>query len=232
MELTTDQRKALLGQGFIPSDDGTHFACRVLIAAGKMKAEEARKIAEVSEKYGKGVFNLTQRTNVEIPWIKHQDLDKVASELKEAGLLIGGTGIRVRPALVCKGEVCKFAFFNTEKVAKELDERFYKGQYNALLPNKFRISVSGCTNGCSKPQLGCLGLQGRKADHVAIIVGGMFGKDHSVGQELPGLFSVNQALDIVEKAIRYYRENGQQGERFAKMIDRLGFERAASFLLD
>jgi Dissimilatory sulfite reductase (desulfoviridin), alpha and beta subunits len=232
MELTNDQRKSLLGQGFIPSADGTHFACRVLLPAGKMNAEEARKIAEVSEKYGKGVFNLTQRANVEIPWVKHQDLDKVALELKEVGLSIGGTGIRVRPALVCKGAVCKYGFINTEAVAKEIDERFYRGQYKALLPNKFRISISGCTNGCSKPQLGCLGLQGRKPDQVAIIIGGMFGKDHIVGRELPGLYSINQALDVIDKAITYYRENGLQGERFARTVERLGFETVVSFLVD
>ncbi|MDP4159718.1 MAG: sulfite reductase subunit beta (hemoprotein) [Bacillota bacterium] len=232
MELTNDQKKSLLGQGFIPSDDGVHFACRVLIPAGKMNAVEARKITEVCENYGKGVFNLTQRANVEIPWIKHQDLDKVASELKEVGLFIGGTGIRVRPALVCKGSVCKYGFINTEDVAKEIDERFYRGQYKLLLPNKFRIAISGCTNGCTKPQLGCIGLQGRKPNQVAIMIGGMFGKDHTLGRELPGLYSVSQALDIIEKAITYYRENGLQGERFAKTVERIGFETVKSFLVD
>ena len=231
MELTNEQKKSLLGQGYIPSDDGVHFACRVLIPAGKMNAEEACKIAEVSEKYGKGFFNLSQRANVEIPWIKHQDLDKVASELKEVGLSIGGTGIRVRPALVCKGKVCKFSFLNTEDVAKEIDERFYRGQYKSLLPNKFRIVVSGCNNGCTKPLLGCIGLQGRKPNQVAIMIGGMFGKDHMVGQELAGLYSVSEALNIVEKAIVYYRENGLPGERFAKTVERIGFETVTSFLM-
>ena len=232
MDLTSEQKKALLGQGFISSEDGSYFACRVLIPAGRMNAAEARKIAEVSEKYGKGVFNLTQRTNVEISWVKHQDLDKVASELKEVGLSIGGTGIRVRPALVCKGAVCKFAFFNPEEMAKEIDERFYRGQYKSLLPNKLRITISGCPNGCSKPQLGCLGIQGRKSGQVAVIIGGMFGKDHIVGQELPGLYSVDQAIEIIDKAIGYYREKGSQGERFAQMIQRLGFETVSKFLLN
>ena len=63
-----------------------------------MNAQEARKLTEVSEKYGKGYFTLTQRLNVELPWLQYQDLENVAKELKEAGLSIGGTGLRVRPA--------------------------------------------------------------------------------------------------------------------------------------
>jgi len=230
MELTDEQKKSLQGQGYIPYKDGTHFSCRVLMPAGRMNAQEARKLTDVCEKYGRGYFTLTQRLNVELPWIKYQDLDTVTKELKEAGLSIGGTGLRVRPAHVCKGNVCKMSFFDTEEVAKQIDERFYRGLYDVKLPNKFRIIVSGCGNGCTKPLLGCVGLRGRKQDQVAISIGGKFGKDHVIGRELPGLYSISEALDISEKAITYYRENGLQGERFAKTVERIGFETVGSLL--
>ena len=230
MELTDEQRKSLLGQGFIALKDGVHFTCRVLIPAGRMSAQESRKIADVSEKYGRGSFSLTQRLNVEIPWIQYQDLDNVKRELKEVGLSIGSTGLRVRPAHICKGNVCSRSFFDTEVVAKEIDARFYKGYYDVKLPNKFRIEVSGCGNGCAKPRFGCIGLQGRKPDQVAIYIGGMSGKEYSIGRVLPGLYSVSEALDIVEKAIVYYRDNGTPQERFAKMVERMGFETVGSFL--
>ncbi|EGW37626.1 nitrite and sulphite reductase 4Fe-4S domain protein [Desulfosporosinus sp. OT] len=230
MELTDAQKKSLKGQGYIAYKDGVHFSCRVVIPAGRMNAQQARKITDVCEKYGKGSFSLTQRLNVEIPWIQYQDLDNVKRELMEVGLSIGGTGMRPRPALACKGSVCQMSFFDTEEVAKMIDERFYKGQYDQALPNKLRIIVSGCGNGCSKPRLGCIGLQGRKSDQVAISLGGKFGKEQSIGRELPGLYSINEALDICEKAIAYYRENGIQGERLAKTIERIGFETVGSAL--
>lgn len=230
MELTDAQKKSLKGQGYIAYKDGVHFSCRVLIPAGRMNAQETRKIADVCDKYGKGNFTLTQRLNVEIPWIQYQDLDNVKRELMEVGLSIGGTGMRARPAQICKGSVCQMSFFDTEDVAKVIDERFYKGQYDVLLPNKFRIVVSGCSNGCSKPHLGCIGLQGRKPDQVAIVIGGRFGKEHVIGKELPGLYSISEALDIVEKAMTYYRENGITGERFAKTVERIGFETVGSSL--
>ncbi|SPF43916.1 Nitrite and sulphite reductase 4Fe-4S domain protein [Candidatus Desulfosporosinus infrequens] len=230
MDLTDEQKKSLQGQGYIASRDGVHFSCRILIPAGRMNAQEARKLTEVSEKYGKGYFTLTQRLNVELPWLQYQDLENVAKELKEAGLSIGGTGLRVRPAHICKGNVCKMSMFDTEEVAKQIDERFYKGYYDVKLPNKFRILVSGCGNGCTKPLLGCIGIRGRKPDQVAISLGGKFGKDYVIGRELPGLYSISEALDISEKAISYYRVNGVPGERFARTVERIGFETVGSAL--
>jgi len=230
MELTDEQKKALKGKGYIAYKDGVHFSCRVLTQAGRMNAQESRKITEICENYGRGYFTLTQRLNVEIPWIKYQDLETVTRELKEAGLSIGSTGMRARPALACKGDVCQVSFFDTAEAARQINERFYKEKYDVALPNKFRVTLSGCRNGCSKPQLGCIGLQGRKPGEVAITIGGMFGKEYFVGRELPGLYSISTALDIVEKAMDYYRKNGQKGERFAKTVERIGFETVASFL--
>jgi len=224
MELTNELKKTLKGQGYISSNDGVHFSCRIVIPAGRMNAQETQKIVDVSEKYGRGYFTLTQRLNVQIPWVQYQDLENVTRELKEVGLSIGGTGMRVRPAHTCKGNVCTMGLFDTEDVAGKLDERFYKGFYDVQLPNKFRIEVSGCRNGCSKPQLGCISLQGRKPDQVAIILGGMSGKSQVIGQELSGLYSISEALDIIEKAISYYRDNGIQGERFAQTVERIGFD--------
>lgn len=230
MVLTDEQKKVLKGQGYIAYKDGVHFSCRVQINAGRMNAQETRKITEVSEIYGRGYFTLTQRLNVEIPWLKYQDLENVARELKEAGLSIGSTGMRARPVHTCKGDVCQVSFFNTAEVAEQINEQFYKGKYDVVLPNKFRIALSGCRNSCSKPQLGCIGIQGRKPGQVAITIGGMFGKEHFVGRELPELYSIGEALIIVEKALDYYRENGQKGERFARMVERVGFETVANFL--
>ena len=230
MELTDAQRKSLKGQGYISFRDGIHFSCRVIIPAGRMNAQETRKITEVCERYGKGYFSLTQRLNVEIPWVQYQDLDNVKRELMEVGLSIGGTGMRARPAHTCKGNVCQMSFFDTEAVAKVIDERFYKGQYDTLLPNKFRIVVSGCSNGCSKPHLACIGLQGRKPDQVAVVIGGSSGKEPIIGKELPGLYSISEALDIVEKTMTYYRENGLAGERFAKTVERIGFQSVCTVL--
>lgn len=230
MALTDDEKKVLKGRGFIAYKDDIHFSCRVMIEAGKLTAQESRKITDICEKYGRGYFTLTQRLNIEIPWLKYEDLESVARELKEAGLANGSTGMRARPALTCKGDVCRAGLFDTGEAARRINAEFYRGRYDVILPNKFRVIVSGCRNGCSKPQVGCIGLQGRKPGQVAIFIGGMFAKELVIGKELPGLYSIDEALVVIGKAMDYYRENGLKGERFAKTVERIGFDTVASYL--
>lgn len=199
MSLTAEQKNALKGKGFILNRDGVHFSCRVIIPGGKLAAQEAKKITEIREKYGAGYFTLTHRLNVEIPGIAYQDLDEVTNELKDVGLTIGGTGPRVRPILPCKGFLCSLSFYDTNELTLKLNEKFYHGLYDVKLPSKFRIHLSGCTCSCSKPQLGCIGLQGKKQNKVVITVGGMSGRHEALGKELNGLYSIDEAVGIIEK---------------------------------
>lgn len=219
MELTIDQKKALKGKGYLVYQDDIHFSCRVVTPAGKLSAEQAKKIAEVSTKYGRGSFYFTQRLNVEIPWVEYKNLERLTCDLAEVGLTIGSTGMRVRPVLTCKGSVCKFSLNDTDALTLKLNERFYT---DLKLPNKLRISIAGCSNNCSSPQLSCIGIQLRKANLGAIMIG---------GKELSGLYSTDEAMDIIEKAISYYKENGLEGERFANMIERIGFHTVEKALI-
>lgn len=65
-----------------------------------------------------------------------------------------------------------------------------------------------------------------------IYIGGRWGKKVAQGQALSKIFtSKEEALDVIEKAILLFREQGQTGERFAKTIERLGFENVEKQLL-
>ncbi len=65
-----------------------------------------------------------------------------------------------------------------------------------------------------------------------IYIGGRWGKKIAQGQALSrGFTSKEEALDVIEKAILLFREQGQTGERFAKTIERIGFENVEKQLL-
>lgn len=65
-----------------------------------------------------------------------------------------------------------------------------------------------------------------------IYIGGRWGKSVAQGRSLSKIFtSKEEALDVIEKAIILYREQGKTGERFAQTIDRLGFENVEAQLL-
>lgn len=223
-QISVEMQNSLRGQGFLILKDGESFAVRIVIPAGQMTKEFSDKISEVAVKYGKGHYTLTQRLDVEIPFIKFDDIEGVRKELTDAGLIVGGTGRRVRSIHTCKGSVCRFGLYDTEAVTKRFTEKFYKGYYAVGLPNKFRIVVSGCRNSCAKPQMSDIGISGRKLDAVAVFLGGMNGATQMMGTEIEGIYTLDQAEKIIENAIEFYKNNGEPGERFPKMVQRIGFE--------
>jgi len=65
-----------------------------------------------------------------------------------------------------------------------------------------------------------------------IYIGGRWGKEAQRGIPLKTVFMTEkEAMDIIEKAILLFREQGQTGERFAAVIGRLGFEHVQEQLL-
>lgn len=65
-----------------------------------------------------------------------------------------------------------------------------------------------------------------------IYIGGRWGKKVSKGRSLSKIFtSREEVLDVIEKAILFFRDNGTKGERFAETIERIGFENVEKQLL-
>ena len=65
-----------------------------------------------------------------------------------------------------------------------------------------------------------------------IYIGGRWGKKIAQGRALSKIFTdKEEALAVIEKAILLFREQGKTGERFARTIERLGFENVERQLL-
>ncbi len=66
-----------------------------------------------------------------------------------------------------------------------------------------------------------------------IYIGGRWGKKTSKGRALNKIFtSKEEALNVIEKAILFFRDNGIKGERFAETIERIGFENVEKELIE
>lgn len=65
-----------------------------------------------------------------------------------------------------------------------------------------------------------------------IYIGGRWGKQVARGRPLKKIFATEtEALDLIENAILLFREEGTKGERFATVIERLGFDSVQERLL-
>ena len=66
-----------------------------------------------------------------------------------------------------------------------------------------------------------------------LYIGGRWGKKISIGKPLTTIFKTQEeVLDVMEKAILLYKDQGINGERFEETIKRIGFENIEEQLLD
>lgn len=234
LEITQEEIKRLKGLGFLFNNDKEHFSARVITENGVMSGEQMRLVAEAAERFGNGNAALTTRLTMEVMGITYENVEPFKAFIENGSMVIGGTGAKVRPVVACKGTVCVYGFCDTQGVATKIHKRFYEGYSSVVLPHKFKIAVGGCPNNCVKPDLNDIGIAGRRKDGKSafqIYIGGRWGKKTRKGDTLDGLFSEEEALDIIEKAILLFKEKGTAGERFGAMIDRIGFEEIQKCLL-
>lgn len=162
LDITAAEKKALKGRGYIMTNDGEHFIARVITVDGLLNAEEMSVITEAAKKFGNGRVAMTTRLTVEVQGLTYDNIEPFNEFIAQAGLYTGGTGSRVRPIVACKGTVCVHGLINTQELAREIHEQFYKGWYDVKLPHKFKIGIGGCPNNCIKPGLNDFGIMGQE----------------------------------------------------------------------
>ena len=130
-----------------------------------------------------------------------------------------------------------------------------KGDMNIAYKEDDCISCGVCVKACRQEALkmvdGKVELDAEKCNHCGrcigncrfdsitdgqygfkIYIGGRWGKQVARGRALSKIFTdKEEALNVIEKAILLYREQGQPGERFANTIERLGFENVEQQLM-
>lgn len=103
----------------------------------------------------------------------------------------------------------------------------------AKVDNGKIVMTEECNN-CGRCREKCpFGAVPEYTDCYKIYIGGRWGKKIANGRPLEKLFtSEEEVMEIVERAILFFRDEGLSGERFADTIERLGFEYVQDKLLN
>lgn len=141
LKITPEEKAALKGRGYIITNDGEHFIARIITVDGVLSAAQLSKTAQAAEKFGNGKVAMTSRMTVEVQGLTYDTIEPFDRFIAEEGLYTGGTGPRVRPIVPCKGTVCVHGLADTQQLARDLHETFYKGWYDVRLPHKFKIGM-------------------------------------------------------------------------------------------
>ena len=101
-----------------------------------------------------------------------------------------------------------------------------------VVEGKVFIDPNQC-NHCGRCKNKCLFDAITHTDGYKVSIGGRWGKKTAAAQPLNHVFTTEEeVLDMVEKTICFFRDEGIQGERFADTISRLGFDYVEAKLLN
>ena len=98
--------------------------------------------------------------------------------------------------------------------------------------NGISINTDICNN-CGRCIPSCpFGAISYYSEAYRVFVGGRWGKKTAKAQPLSKIFTTeDEVLNIIERAIIFFRDNGISGERFSDTIERLSFEAVEKELL-
>ena len=102
-----------------------------------------------------------------------------------------------------------------------------------LEDGKIRIPEDGC-NHCGRCIGRCpFGAVNESLTGYKVYIGGRWGKKVAEGRPLDKIFATEEeVIDLVERAILFFCDEGISGERFADTIERLGFDYVQDKLLN
>jgi len=205
-------------KGVIIQRDKQTYAVAPHIPCGVIKPETLRKLADVAEKYKAQALKITSAARIAIVGVEEQDVDSIWSEL---GMPPGAAvGLCVRSVKACPGTTfCKRGQQDSLTVGLELDRKYH----GIELPGKLKIGVSGCPNQCAETCIKDIGLVGTLKGW-RVLAGGNGGARPRLAQEVARDLSTEQALDIIDKIVEFYKSNGKKHQRLGAMMEKMSLE--------
>ncbi|CAO3457834.1 precorrin-3B synthase [Azospirillum largimobile] len=128
-----------------PMQVGDGFLLRVRVPAGVLPAEHARRIAELGDRYGNGLIDLSHRGNLQLRGIPADALAPVTDALREMGYVSDDAASEAVRNVLCSptAGLDPTAAMDVRAAARTLDARLSEDTALHGLPPKFGWLVCG-----------------------------------------------------------------------------------------
>jgi len=202
----------------------------VKVTRGDLTPEQFRGLASIMREFSGGYARTTVQQNIVLRWVREESVYDVWRALSEFGL--GEPGSReVVDVVSCPGtDSCKLGITSSMGVNQAIQERIEQMQIDDELTRQINIKISGCPNGCGQHHLGTIGFTGasiKVGEHTipAYIphVGGVWeGGEVQFGTRLKLRLPSKRVPEAVERWIRHYETDREEGEPFGAYAQRVG----------
>ncbi|SFA72980.1 HEPN domain-containing protein [Algoriphagus aquimarinus] len=154
----------------LPQKQKGFVSVGVRVSLGDFYTDQARKLADLVEKYASGEVRFTLRQNFLIRDVREDLVPYFYKELKDLGLASGGYN-SLGDITACPGtDTCNLGIASSTGIAAEL-EKVILAEYPQYLKNQeLVIKISGCMNACGQHNMAHIGFQGMSMKAGKIVV--------------------------------------------------------------
>jgi len=152
------------------------FMMRIRIPGGQLTTGQLRAVAWASERFGRDVADVTDRQNVQLHWIRIEDVPRIWERIESVGLSTQeACGDTPRVMIGCPlAGVDADELIDATPHLMDTECRYVGDKQFSNLPRKYKTSISGCRQQCAQHEVNDVAFVG--VEH-----GGQVGFDLWVG---------------------------------------------------
>jgi sulfite reductase (ferredoxin) len=194
--------------------DDEYFMLRVRIDGGRLSTEQLRVIGEVSRDYARDTADITDRQNVQLHWIRIEDVPAVWERLEAVGLstteACGDT-----PRVVLGSPVAGISadeIVDGTPAIDEIQTRFIGSPEFSNLPRKFKTAISGSPLHDVEHEVNDISFVGvvhpEHGPGFDLWVGGGLSTNPMLAQRLGAWVPLHEVADVWAGVIGVFRDYG------------------------
>ncbi|MGB9185129.1 MAG: nitrite/sulfite reductase, partial [Solirubrobacteraceae bacterium] len=204
----------------------------VKIRRGDLTPGQLRGLGEIMRQYTGGAARTTVHQNLILRWVRNESLYEVWRAL--SALELGDHGAdEITDVVSCPGtDSCKLGITSSMGLNQAVHERLEAMEISDPLTRQMHVKMSGCPNGCSQHHIADIGFYGaslkvgeRTVPAYIPHIGGYYeGGEVRYGQRLKARLPAKRVPEAVERWVRFYESEREDGESFRSFVDRVGAE--------
>jgi sulfite reductase beta subunit-like hemoprotein len=202
-----------------PAEDG-YFMVRIRIPGGQLNAAQLLTIAGLSERFGKGLADVTVRQNIQLHWVRIGDIPAIFEALEAVGLTTtDACGDTVRNIISCPvAGVDADELYDVTPLIGRINDFFVGNRDFSNLPRKFKIAITGCAVRCVYPEINDIGIFAVN-DHerggicFRARVGGGLSTTPRFSKDLGVLVEPDEVGELCAAVAAVFRDNGNRENR-------------------
>ncbi|WP_276256461.1 rhodanese-like domain-containing protein [Halomontanus rarus] len=236
--------------GLYHQKQGGYFMLRTKVPGGELTSEQARVIGRVADEFarappehgaetqnpvfGDGYLDLTTRQDVQMHWIRLEDVPEIWDRYEAVGLTtLQACGNSVRNVVSCPAAgIDANETVDVRPQVADVTRRFLGDRVYGNLPRKLKVSITGCHENCARAQINDLGftpaVKGDR-DGFVVRVGGGLSDGPRMASDLGIFVEPDRVSDLVAATAEVFKNHGSYLDtavnRLRFLVAELGVER-------